>query len=398
VRGITTHCGYLFSHVGNFPDMAVCLLFFSKTITGECQSLKRFEHFKLKTIYEMVGETVPTNAPMPEGAVTEKTVTAWHHDTQEPMTFTKLNVDGFYVSPNEETYVLYQAENTVKWWAREYDDFYGDKELPDGTFVRRFKPLFEEGKYIKPQADIKIPENYLQLLEKTTKEYKKWLKANDKLQEIANNADTDEERTEALKEVTRHFKDRYAGVLAKDTGDRLSISKITRIWEKFISDEYRGFMNAHLNLTMTQIMNIGIDKFIYVMGWKRPTDVVTWHNNKLRIGVCCHCNDQFIPMMFQYNNGLCANCRPLYSHAAIRNFVIRQLNVSERYEEASRDLLMDFYIMFYHDEKLRKLFLVGTESAKEFESFQDELPTWAQKDLPQAEITEELKENESTEL
>jgi hypothetical protein len=360
--------------------------------------LKRFEHFKHKTIYVEMGHGLSNCKLLDEGVITDKTVTAFHHETQEHMTFTKLNVDEFYLSPDCEDYVLYQAEGTEKLWAREYDDFYGNKELPDGTLVRRFKPLFEEGKYIKPQADIKIPENYLQLIEKTTKDYKKWLKANDKLQELANNADTDEERSEALKEVTKHFKDRYAGVLAKDMGDRLSISKITRIWEKFISDEYRGFMNAHLNLTMTQIMNIGIDKFIYVMGWRRPTDVVTWHNNKLRIGACCHCNDQFIPMMFQYNNGLCTNCRPLYSHSAIRNFVIRQLNVSERYEEASRDLLMDFYIMFYHDEKLRKLFLVGTESAKEMESFQDELPTWAKKDLPQSETTEELKENEPAEL
>lgn len=361
--------------------------------------MKTFEHWKKKTIYGMVGQGLSNCAFIDEEAMTDKTITALHHDTQESMTFTKLNADGFYLSPDSEEYILYQnvEEDTDIVWAREYEDFHGDKELPDGTFVKKFKPLFEEGKLERPKAEITVPEDYVQLIAKSIKEYKKWLKENNKLQEVADNAETEEGRKAALDNVTSHFKGRYAGVLAKDLGDRLSVSKIERIWDKFIKDEYRPFLNAHLNLTMKQIMEIGIDKFIYVMGWKRPTDVVTWRNNKLRVGACCHCKDQFIPMILQYNNGLCTSCRPLYSHKAIRNFIMKQLNVSERYQEASRDLLMDFYIMFYHDERLRKLFLAGTETANEMEGYKYDLPEWAKKDLPQQNVVEEQADGEVTE-
>jgi hypothetical protein len=277
------------------------------------------------------------------------------------------------VSPDEQTYVIYEAEYDGKVWAREVDDFNGYKQHEDGTLEKRFTEVEEdfvfknEQEYKRPEADIKIPDNYTELLDKTFKDYKKFLNANKLYQSLADNAETDEQREEALKQVTDHFKKRNAGFLGKDDGDRLSISQIKRIWEKFMRDEYRAFLNAHTNMTMEQIIKIGIDKFVYALGWKRPSDVPVWHNNRLRVGICCHCQDQFIPMMLQYNFGLCGLCKPIYSSKAIQNFVLRQLGVSKRYDGAQHDLLMDFFIMFYNDPIFRNLFLKGTDSAKEWE-------------------------------
>lgn len=218
-----------------------------------------------------------------------------------------------------------------------------------------------------PDIEIKIPENYVQLLNTQMKEYKKWLKKNEQLQAVADETDTEEEMENALKECTAHFKRRYAGVIAKDQGERLSPSKISKIWDNFMKYEYRAFLTSHKNLSISTILNIGIDKFIYTLGWRKPSDTASWRNNKVRLGTCCHCEDQFIAMMFQHNHGLCINCRPQYSVPAIRQYILHIMNTSERYENAHHDLLMDFYIMFYHDPQLRQMFLKGTTSAKTLE-------------------------------
>lgn len=221
---------------------------------------------------------------------------------------------------------------------------------------------------LKPEVEIKVPDDYVKLMQSHMKDYKKFLKKNEKLQNIADESETEEEMKKALKEVTTHFKKRYAGVVAKDQGERLSPSKIGKIWDNFMKYEYRSFLTSHTNLSLSSIMQIGIDKFIYTLGWRKPSDTATWRKNKVRIGTCCHCEDQFVAMMFQHNHGLCMNCRPLYSVTAIRNYILHVMNISERYQNAHHDLLMDFYIMFYHDPSLRKLFLKGTESAQALEA------------------------------
>ena len=220
------------------------------------------------------------------------------------------------------------------------------------------------------EVSISVPKDYLQLLESNLKAYKKWLKENEKLQEEADEKESEAEMAEALKACTAHFKRRFSGVVAKDQGERLSPSKLRKIWDNFMKYEYRSFISAHINLDMETLMRIGIDKFIYTLGWRKPSDTATWRNNKVRLGTCCHCEDQFIPMMFQHNHGLCMNCRPEYSVTAIRNYILHIMNTSERYEQAHHDLLMDFYIMFYHDPKFRKLFLKGTDAADTLEKMQ----------------------------
>lgn len=232
----------------------------------------------------------------------------------------------------------------------------------------------DEQKILREEVDIHIPANYKEIIEETLNDYKKWYKENTDFLIAADEAETEEAHEEFIKKSTEHFKKRYSGVLAKDQGERLSVSQIKRIWDRFIREQYRDFLRAHTNLKMKQILEIGIDKFVYVMGWRKSSDAGSWRDNRLRIGVCCHCKDQFIPMMIQYNHGLCSNCRPEYSSEAIRKFVLKQFIASDRYKDAQRDLLMDFYIMFYHDDNFRKFFLKGSSDAELIEALEVDEP------------------------
>ena len=42
---------------------------------------------------------------------------------------------------------------------------------------------------------------------------------------------------------------------------------------------------------------------------------------------------------------------------------------------------MDFYIMFYHDARLRTLFIKGSEPALEIESWEVTIPSWLEKEF-----------------
>lgn len=195
------------------------------------------------------------------------------------------------------------------------------------------------------------------------------------------------------------FKKRYAGMLQKDNGKRLSERSLRKIWNKFIRDERVDFFKMHNTFSLEDVFNIGYDKFIYTLGWTKPSHVKTWRNNKIRIGVCCHCRDQFLPMLFQYNQGLCDNCKPKYSIPAIRNYMITQLNNSKRYFHAKEDLLMNFYIVFSNDPKLRELFLVDNPFAQKYAAMEVEVPDWAKDKRVRGEDsgTEEVSRNSDAE-
>lgn len=174
------------------------------------------------------------------------------------------------------------------------------------------------------------------------------------------------------------FKVRHAGLL-KDPGYRLTKKQITEIMKEFVANHAAKFFEKH-PFTMEDVVRIGTDRFVYLLGWRKPKHVESWKDNKVRVGVCCHCNEQFIAMMYQTNHGLCTNCRPSYSVKAIHKFLVHQLNVADRYQHAHRDLLMDFYIMFSNDKQFRQLFLTGSESAKQIELLNEEMPEWVQKE------------------
>jgi hypothetical protein len=172
-----------------------------------------------------------------------------------------------------------------------------------------------------------------------------------------------------------HFQERY-GLGKGGSFKRLSRSAIRSIWRQFIEVERRDFFDVHRHMNVYDVARVGIDKFVYVMGWEKKHDAARWRNNKIRIGICCHCRDQFVMMILQQNHGLCKTCRPLYSSIAIRNFLVKQLWESERYQHAHRDLFMDFFILFYNDVNLRALFWKGSDSAKELEADERPLPDW----------------------
>ena len=239
----------------------------------------------------------------------------------------------------------------------------------------------EQSRFRYDDVNIDIPSNHLELLDAALTRYKKWLKENSALQAIADEAETEEERTEALRNRSYHFKQRFSGVLAKDTGVRLSPSKIKKMWEKFIQQEYRDFFASHTNLKMEDVLNIGVDKFVYVMGWMKPSDVASWRKNKVRVGYCCHCKDQFIPMMLQTNQGMCLQCRPLYSPEAMRIFVRDIMSHSARYHNNENDLMMDFHIMFYSDPEMRQLFLKDNPFSQELEARGEEQDVQERKEV-----------------
>lgn len=172
------------------------------------------------------------------------------------------------------------------------------------------------------------------------------------------------------------MKKRYAGMYGKLPDKPMSRSRLVRIFERFIQDERRDFIIKHNTISMDDIVTIGIDKFVQTLGWAKPADVKNWRSNVVRLGVCPECGDQFIPLMFQTNQGLCNHCRPNFSVKAIKRFIEYVITTNDRYQEAHHDALMDFYIMFYNDVNFRKLFIKESESAVEMETREFELPDW----------------------
>lgn len=178
-------------------------------------------------------------------------------------------------------------------------------------------------------------------------------------------------------EVLEH---RYQGMLGTDGKEYLSHSTLVRIWKKFMVEERRDYILRHNTLSMDDLVRIGIDKFIMTNGWKKPSDVSSWRNNVVRIGVCPDCKDQFVPLMFQTNHGLCKTCRVQYNTKAIRKFITNVLATNDRYLNAMDDALMDFYIMFYSDDEFRHLFKKGDPFAEDFAERDIETPEWVKEE------------------
>lgn len=172
------------------------------------------------------------------------------------------------------------------------------------------------------------------------------------------------------------MKKRYGGMYGKIPNEPIKKSRLVKMFDEFIQTERRDFILKHNTISMDNIVDIGIDKFAMTLGWTKASDVGGWRKNVVRIGACPDCNDQFIPLMFQTNQGLCNNCRPNISVKAIRRFIEYVAATNERYIKAESDLLMDFYIMFYSDRDFRKLFTKGSESAVEMETREFVTPEW----------------------
>lgn len=172
------------------------------------------------------------------------------------------------------------------------------------------------------------------------------------------------------------MKVRYAGMYGKIGDKAIPKQRLKRIWEEFLHTERRDFIIKHNTISVDDIIRIGIDKFVQTLGWKVRSDVSSWRRNVVRVGICPECDDQFIPLMFQTNQGLCNHCRPNFSIKAIKRFIEYVVTVNDRYQHAHHDALMDFYIMFHNDANFRKLFIKDSESANEMETREFEVPDW----------------------
>lgn len=174
--------------------------------------------------------------------------------------------------------------------------------------------------------------------------------------------------------------ERYGGMYGTDKDEVLPKRKLEKIWRKFLLQERIDYIVKNNTVSIEDIVNIGIDKFIRTNGWEKAADVPTWRNNVVRVGICPECKDQFIPLIMQTNHGLCKNCRPNFSGKAIKRFVEHVISTSPRYFRAHQDALMDFYIMFYNDSIFRKMFIKDSPTAIEIEEREFELPEWLEEE------------------
>lgn len=165
---------------------------------------------------------------------------------------------------------------------------------------------------------------------------------------------------------------RFKGVIGK-LPNMPTRSMLKSIWATFLENERFDYIVSNNTVDMDQIVKIGFDKFVLTNGWNRSSDVKKWRNNKLRIGVCPHCQDQFVPLVFQVNYGLCSGCRPDFSLKSIRKYIDYVGSTDERYAGAEQDLLMNFFILFYTDINFRVMFTKGHPFAKKYEEMEFEL-------------------------
>lgn len=169
---------------------------------------------------------------------------------------------------------------------------------------------------------------------------------------------------------------RHGGLYTKYSDKRLSRSGLARLFRRFLRYEMRAYCEAH-DITLADILSIGIEQFIVANGWRKVSDVAGWRRNRVRLHVCPSCRDQFVPAMYQTNHGLCIHCRKEFSDKAIRGFILRQMEDASIRGEARQtsepSLLVDFYILFNGSAEFRDLFRKGDRFAVDCEAHADRL-------------------------
>lgn len=187
------------------------------------------------------------------------------------------------------------------------------------------------------------------------------------------------------------FKARHLGIVGSKEVQQPSHATLRRIWKKFVMEERRDYILRQTTVSMDDIMRIGIDKFVVANGWESAKDVSSWRSNSVRMGICSECKDQFLPLMFQFNHGLCKGCRPAYDVTAMQNYLTKVLATNERYVGAMDDAMMDFYIMFYVDEMFRNLFKKENPFAQTMRETVVETPKWLDEEMERRELIMQQK-------
>lgn len=174
------------------------------------------------------------------------------------------------------------------------------------------------------------------------------------------------------------WNERHGGLYSTYSEKRLSKSGLSRIFRRFLRYELKAYCAAH-EITLEDILRIGIEQFVVANGWRKVGHVATWRNNKIRLHVCPGCKDHFVPAMFQTNHGLCVHCRKNFSDKAIRGYVKRHIDeLNAALEEDAADeerktrepsFLVNFYILFTKDEVFRDMFRKGDPFALQCEAY-----------------------------
>lgn len=174
---------------------------------------------------------------------------------------------------------------------------------------------------------------------------------------------------------------RHGGVYARYSEKRLSKSSVARLFNRFLRYELRDYCAAH-DLTLEDILRVGIEQFIVANGWRKVSQVATWRRNKIRLHVCPSCGEHFVPAMYQTNHGLCVHCRKSFSDKAIRGYIQQTIDemrkeVDEQ-EESNEErrtsepsFFVNFYILFNRDQVFRDLFRNGDPFAMQCEAYLD---------------------------
>lgn len=176
---------------------------------------------------------------------------------------------------------------------------------------------------------------------------------------------------------------RHGGLYTRYSEKRLSRSGLARLFNRFLRFEYRAYCATH-DITLEDILKVGIEQFVVANGWRKVSHVSTWRTNKVRLHVCPGCEGQFVPAMYQTNHGLCIHCRKEFSDKAIRGYVQRSIDEMKRaiQEQDGPDeerrtsepsFMVNFYILFKHDKVFRDLFRKGDPFAVSCEQYLEKL-------------------------
>lgn len=161
---------------------------------------------------------------------------------------------------------------------------------------------------------------------------------------------------------------RHGGVYSKYSHKRLSKSALSRIFTRFMRHARYDYLKHH-DITLEDILRIGIEQFVVVNGWRKPSQVDGWIHNRVRIDICPGCGKHFVPALIQVNQGLCMHCRKEFSFPAIRQFMVEQTASSQESRNTSDpSMLVNFHIMFKNDEAFRNLFRKEDAFAIELEA------------------------------
>lgn len=157
--------------------------------------------------------------------------------------------------------------------------------------------------------------------------------------------------------------------------------EVIELWNRFKETELEEYLKKTGNFTASDILRIGIDRFLYALGITKKGDVSAWRDHKVSLCVCPSCDSEFTMFLFDVNAGLCRECSHDYSFDAIKAFIDRSMReaAEDSWDKEKNapdyarigDIVMNFTALFHNDKNLRNLFLKDSPFAKKLVSEQE---------------------------